>query len=128
MYDLISRTFIESANKQHLFERAILANGLTPIVRSRLEEDHKAAGELQKLSVNPFEPNNIFTLHFDGDCLDDSVQFMIIATKDYKMSQGYGKFLNLVEQAFRATAEKLNYVTTKEESVIRLHQYLDYDL
>jgi hypothetical protein len=128
LYDLISHAFIESANKQHLFEGAILANGLTPIVRSRLEEDHKAAGELQKLSFNPFEPNNNFTLHFDGDCLVDSVQFVIIATKDHKTSQGYGKFLNLVEQALRATAEKLNYVTAKEELVIRLHQHLGYDL
>ncbi|MBA6397946.1 DUF3083 family protein [Colwellia sp. BRX10-4] len=128
LYDLISHAFIESANKQHLFEGAILANGLIPIVRSRLEEKHKAAGELQKLSFNPFEPNNNFTLHFAGDCLVDSIQFVIIASEDHKTSQGYGKFLNLAEQALRSTAEKLGYVNSKEELVIRLHQHLGYDL
>jgi len=128
LYDLISHAFIESANKQHLFEGAILANGLTPIVRSRLEENHKESGDLQKLSYNPFEPNNTFTLHCAGDCLVDSVKFVIIATKDHKTSQGYGKFLNLVEQALRSTAEKLGYINTKEELVIRLHQHLGYDL
>lgn len=128
LYDLISHAFIESANKQHLFEGAILANGLTPIIRSRLEEKHKATGELQKLSFNPFEPNNTFSLHCEGDCLVDSVKFVIIATKDHKTSQGYGKFLNLVEQALRSTAEKLGYDNSKEELVVRLHQHLGYNL
>ena len=128
LYDLISHAFIKSANKHHLFDGAILANGLTPIIRSRLEEKHKATGELQKLSFNPFEPNNTFSLHCEGDCLVDSVKFVIIATKDHKTSQGYGKFLNLVEQALRSTAEKLTYDNSKEELVIRLHQHLGYDI
>ena len=128
LYDLISHAFIESAHKQHLLEGAILANGLTPIVRSRLEEKHKAAGDLQKLSFNPFEPNNTFTIHSDGNFLVDSIKFVIIATKDHKTSQGHGKFLNLVEQALRSTAEKLGYDNSKEELVIRLHQHIGYDL
>ncbi|NQZ23293.1 MAG: DUF3083 family protein [Colwellia sp.] len=128
LYDLISHVFIESANKQHLYEGAIVANGLTPIVRSRLEEKYKADGELQKLSYNIFEPNNRFTLLSAGDCLVDSIKFVIIATKDQKTSQGYGKFLNHVELALRSTAEKLGYINEKEELVIRLHQHLGYDL
>jgi hypothetical protein len=128
LYDLISHAFIESANKQNLFEGAIVANGLTPIVRSRLEEKYKADGELQKLSYNIFEPNNRFTVLSAGDCLVDSIKFVIIATKDQKTSQGYGKFLNHVEQALRSTAEKLGYINEKEELVVRLHQHLGYDL
>lgn len=128
LYDLISHAFIESANKQHLFEGAIVANGLTPIVRSREQEKYKADGELQKLSYNSFEPNNNFTLLCQGDYLADSVKFVIIATKDHKTSQGYGKFLNHVEQALRSTAEKLGFINNKEELVVRLHQHLGYDL
>ena len=114
-------------HKVYFHEKSIAGFNYTDIIIS-CDTSDIWDGELQKLSFNPFEPNNTFTLHCDGNYLVDSITFVIIATRDHKTSQGYGKFLNLVEQALRATAEKLDYNNSKEELVIRLHQHLGYNL
>lgn len=128
LYEFISATFMESAKQQNLTDGAVIANGLVPIVRNSIKEQIEDDGEIQKLGYNPFEPEHRFSFVSSGDCLVDSIKFVIIATKDHKTNQGYGKFLNQVELALRSTAEKLNYVYDREELVIRLHQHVGYSL
>jgi hypothetical protein len=128
LYQKISDTFIAAAKHQGLLNGAVIANGLTPIVRNSTAENIVEDGELIKLGYNPFEPTNTISCLSDNDSLVDSVKFVIIATHEHKTAQGYGKFLNLVEQALHSMSENLDYVDEKEELIVRLHQHLGYDL
>jgi hypothetical protein len=128
LYDLIKEAFVASATKQGLLDGAVLANGLTPIVRNSDKETLIEDGELYKLGYNPFEASGKISYVSDGDCLVDAVKLVLVATVDHKTPHGYGKFLNQVELALRSTAEKLNYVNDKEELVVRLHQHIGYNL
>lgn len=128
LYDLIHKNFTESVHKHNFFDGAIIANGLTPVVRNGLADDVVEDAELVKLSYNPFEPSHKFSYLVSPECLVDSVKCIIIATSEHKTNKGYGKFLNQVQLSLRSFAQKLDYVQNREEIVVRLHQHIGYNL
>ena len=128
LYNLIYNNFIESVHRYNLLDGAVIANGLTPIVRNGLTDSVVEEGELVKLSFNPFKPCHQFNYLISPNCLVDSVQCVIVATSEHKTNKGYGKFLNQVQLSLRSFAQKLDYVQNREEIVIRLHQHIGYNL
>ncbi|WP_448566603.1 DUF3083 family protein [Thalassotalea ganghwensis] len=128
LYRLVEDAIVNAAKQYKLTDGAVLANGLFPFVRRTAQQSVKIDGDVIKLGFNPFEPENTIQFIYDGTKLVDSIRVIFVATKADKTSHGYGKFLNHVELALKAAANRLDYVTDKEELVIRVHQHLGYKL
>jgi hypothetical protein len=128
LYNLISDAFISSAKNQNLNNGAVIANGLVPIVRSGADENVVTAGELLMLGYNPEQTSGGYTCKWNSAKLVDSIQLIFVASEQDRTSHGYGKFVNDVEQALRAFAQKLDFVAEKEEMMVRLHQHVGFHL
>ena len=128
LYNLVADAFTSAAKKQHLNNGAVIANGLIPIVRRSDDGIVVANGELQMLGYNPKKSSGGYTCKWDAAELVDYIQLVFVANDQNRTSHGYGKFLNHVESALHSMAEKLGYVTDKEEMLVRLHQHIGYYL
>lgn len=128
LYNLISDAFINSAKKANLSNGAVIANDLVPFVRTSKEEAVMTNGELQKLAYNPEDTIGGYTCKWSSDKLVDTVHLIFVASNKNQTSHGHGKFLNQVEQALRSMAEQLDYIDSKEELKVRLHQHVGYNV
>jgi len=128
LYNLIADAFISSAKNQNLFNGAIIANGLVPIVRKAEDENVIASGELLMLGYNPSRSSGGYLCKWDSNKLVDNIQLIFAASEQDKSSHGYGKFVNQIEQALRSFAKQLDFINEKEEMLVRLHQHIRYDL
>jgi hypothetical protein len=128
LYNLIADAFIGAAKNQNLNNGAVIANGLVPIVRSGENGSAVIEGELLMLSYNTKLTNSGYICKWDSAKLVDSVQLIFFATEQDKTSHGYGKFVNHIEQALHAFAERVNVVADKEEIIVRLHQHVGFYL
>lgn len=128
LYNLIADAFINAAKSQNLLNGAVIANGLVPIVRSAKDENVIADGELLMLGYNPTLSNGGYTCKWNPNKLVDTIQLIFVASDQNKTSHGYGKFVNQIEQALRSFAQQLDFVTDKEEMLVRLHQHIGFYL
>lgn len=128
LYNLIADAFIRSAKHFNLNNGAVIANGLVPIVRSALDENIIASGELLMLGYNPNNTTGGYTCKWNADKLVDTVQLIFVASEKDKTSHGYGRFVNQIQQALRSFAQSLDFVNNKEEMLVRLHQHVGYYL
>lgn len=128
LYNLISDAFINAAKNQNLFNGAVVANGLVPIVRKGEDENVIANGELLMLGYNPTHSSGGYTCKWDSNKLVDTIQLIFVASEQNKTSYGYGKFVNQIEQALRSFAQQLDFVNDKEEMLVRLHQHIGFHL
>jgi hypothetical protein len=129
LYSFISEAFVNAAKKFNINNGAVIANGLIPIVRrSYGDEFIHADGELLMMGYNPKKTDCGFTCKWNADKLVDTVQLVFLASDLNKTSQGFGKFLNQVEQALHSMAEDLGYIKEKEEMLVRFHQHIGYFL
>lgn len=128
LYNLIADAFIRSAKHYNLNNGAVIANGLVPIVRSALDENVIASGELLMLGYNPNNTTGGYTCKWNSDKLVDTIQLIFVASEKDKTSHGYGRFVNQIQHALRSFAQSLDFVTDKEEMIIRLHQHVGYYL
>ncbi|GAA6171754.1 DUF3083 family protein [Colwellia sp. KU-HH00111] len=128
LYNLVADAFITAAKNQNLFNGAVIANGLVPIVRSAKDENVIADGELLMLGYNPSLSSGGYTCKWDANKLVDTIQLIFVASDQNKSSHGYGKFVNQIEQALRTFAQQLDFVTDKEEMLVRLHQHIGFYL
>mgnify|MGYP001954314606 FL=1 len=99
-----------------------------PIVRSAKDENVIADGELLMLGYNPSLSSGGYTCKWDANKLVDTIQLIFVASDQNKSSHGYGKFVNQIEQALRTFAQQLDFVTDKEEMLVRLHQHIGFYL
>jgi len=128
LYNLIADVFISAAKNQNLYNGAVIANGLVPIVRKGEDENVIASGELLMLGYNPSHSSCGYTCKWDSNKLVDNIQLIFVASEQNKNSHGYGKFVNHIEQALRSFAQELDFVYEKEEMLIRLHQHIGFCL
>ena len=128
LYNLIADAFISSAKNQNLYNGAVIANGLVPIVRNGEDENVITNGELLMLGYNPSHSSCGYTCKWDSNKLVDNIQLIFVASDQNKNSHGYGKFVNQIEQALRSFAQGLDFVNEKEEMLIRLHQHIGFYL
>jgi len=128
LYNVIADAFISAAKHHNLHNGAVIANGLVPIVRRGEDENVITDGELLMLGYNPKQTIGGYTCKWDANKLVDSVQLIFVASEQNKTSHGYGKFVNQIEQALNSFSQKLDFVTDKEEMMIRLHQHIGFYL
>ncbi len=128
LYNLIADAFISSAKRHNLHNGAIIANGLTPIVRKSIYENVTANGELQMLGYNPKQTSGGYTCKWSANKLVDTVQLVFVANEQHSSAHGFGKFLNEIEHALRSMADKLGVVHNKEEILVRFHQHIGFYL
>ncbi|PCH95299.1 MAG: hypothetical protein COB83_09155 [Gammaproteobacteria bacterium] len=128
LYNLIADAFISSAKNQNLHNGAFIANGLVPIVRKGEDENVIANGELLMLGYNPSHTSCGYTCKWDSAKLVDTIQLIFVASDQNKSAHGYGKFVNQIELALRAFAQRLDFVNDKEEMLVRLHQHIGFYL
>jgi len=128
LYNLIADAFISAAKNQNLHNGAVIANGLVPIVRNGEDENVIANGELLMLGYNPSHTSCGYTCKWDSAKLVDTIQLIFVASEQNKSSYGYGKFVNQIEQALRAFAQRLDFIDDKEEMLVRLHQHIGFYL
>ena len=126
LYNFIADALINSAKKHNLNNGAVIANGLIPIVRRSDDEIVIAHGELQMLGYNPQHTSCGYTCKWSADKLVDTVQLIFVASVQNETSQGYGKFLNQIEQTLHSFADKLSLVHDKEEMIVRFHQHIGF--
>jgi len=126
LYNLIADALINAAKNHNLNNGAVIANGLIPIVRRSDDEIVIANGELQMLGYNPKHTSCGYTCKWSADKLVDTVQLVFVASEQNKTNQGYGKFLNQIEQTLHSLADKLNFVQNKEEMTVRFHQHIGF--
>ncbi len=126
LYNFIADALISAAKKHNLNNGAVIANGLTPIVRRSDDEIVIANGELQMLGYNPEHTSCGYTCKWSADKLVDTVKLVFVASDVNKTSQGYGKFLNQIEQTLHSLADTLDFVHDKEEMMVRFHQHIGF--
>jgi len=126
LYNLIAETLISAAQKHNLNNGAIIANGLIPIVRRSDEHMVINNGELQMLGYNPKHDDVGFTCKMSADDLVDTAQLIFVASQQHSTNHGYGKFLNQIEHALHALAERLKYINGREEMLVRFHQHIGF--
>tara|TARA_R110001583_G_scaffold58208_2_gene173759 strand:+ start:6192 stop:7307 length:1116 start_codon:yes stop_codon:yes gene_type:complete len=128
LYNLIADAFISAAKGQNLYNGAVIANGLVPIVRKGEDENVIASGELLMLGFNPAHSSCGYTCKWESNKLVDTIQLIFVACDQDKTSHGYGKFVNQIELALRDFAQRIDFVNDKEEMLVRLHQHIGFYL
>lgn len=124
LYRYLYEQFIASAKEVGL-ERGIMnANDLVPVVRSNADSSITRNGELQTINFNEKAPINGFSYYFAEGALVDSIQFIMIATKEDKTSYGYGRFINDVQQTMRGLADRIDHDEKRENLSMRVHQHI----
>ena len=127
LYTYLTDTFSLVAKRYNLNNGALIANGLVPIVRHSLHEIVSKIGELQMLGYNPAQSPCGIVSKWRSDELVDNVQLIFVATKESSDENGYGRFLNQIEQAVKLMATELEIEPTQDEIMVRFHQHVAYD-
>lgn len=127
LYSLVTDAFVGSAKDHNLNNGAVIANGLTPVVRRADEEFVSINGEFINLGYNPAHDAAGYTCKWHSEKLVDKIQFIFVATDKEKTSHGYGKFLNQVEDTLESLAKKLDFIKDKEQLIVRIHQHVGFD-
>jgi hypothetical protein len=124
LYSKISEVFITAAKKYKLNHVAMIANGMTPIVRYDNVESTVINGDIISLGYNPQHEQGDITAQWQGDKLVDTIRFVFCATDFDEAHQTYGKFVNQVTQAIGMLADELNWKKESDYILMRLNQQL----
>lgn len=124
LYRHLYEQFIASAKEVGLTRGIMNANDLIPVVRSKADSSITRNGGVQSINFNEKSPINGFSYYFSEGALVESIQFVMIATKEDKTSYGYGRFINDVQQAMRSFAERIDHDEKNENLAIRVNQHI----
>jgi hypothetical protein len=127
LYTYLTDTFTQSAKRYNLNNGALIANGLVPIVRYSIHEITSRLGELQMLGYNPAQNPCGIISKWDASELVDNIQLIFVATDKNQTEQGFGRFLNQIEQAIKLMTTELEMEPDKEEVIVRFHQHVAYN-
>ncbi len=124
LYTEIADAFTAAAKKFKLNHAAMIANGMSPIVRYDKTESTVVNGDIISLGYNPHNEQGDISCQFQGGKLVDTVRFVFFATDFDETHKTYGKFVNQVTQAVTMLAEKLNWKKDCDYMLMRLNQQL----
>ena len=124
LYQYLFSKFEDSCKDAGLVRGFMNANDLVPVVRTKADSSISQNGSLQIINFNKFAPMNGFESYFADGNLVDSIQFVLIATRNEKTNYGYGKFINDVQNAMRAFADKIDHDEKTENLAIRVQQHI----
>jgi hypothetical protein len=123
-YQNFEKVFKDAAIKHDVKHAAMIANGLSPIVRYDETEKAILNGELISLGFNPHKEEGSIVCQWEGDKLVDNIRLVFFAVNADETNNTYGKFANQVIDATKSLTEQLNWKKSKDEVVMRLHQHI----
>lgn len=128
LYKALENAFLQASEDKGLFRLAMVANGLTPLVRNSQVDQSQQNTELQKISFDTENEKHQFACHWQGDNLVETAHFIIVAGDEDNTEFGYGNFMNRVEAALNSLAKTLQLNPERDEMVVRFHQHISYML
>ncbi|MGI2066028.1 DUF3083 family protein [Shewanella sp. MF08487] len=128
LYQHLEDSFLKAAASKQLTRLAMIANGLTPLVRNSKFEKLDSKTEVQMIGFDPNALEQQVICHWDADNLVEAAHFIIVAgTKDAD-DAGFGRFMNNVETALKTFAADIGVDPEREDLVIRFHQHISYQI
>ncbi|WP_088330947.1 DUF3083 family protein [Lacimicrobium sp. SS2-24] len=128
LYEALEQAFLQACEDKNLYHLAMVANGLTPLVRNRQVDHCEHNTELQKISFDTEHATPQFVRHWQGDNMVETAHFIIVASDEDNTEFGYGHFMNRVEQALHNLARTLGLNPERDEMIVRFHQHISYML
>lgn len=128
LYQQLEQIFQQACSSRQLNRIAMVANGLTPLVRNSKFDQPETTAELQLLGFDPSSSEQQFISDWQGDNLVESVHFLLVAGNDDVTETGYGRFMNHVEEALCQLSKKLELNGAKQDLIVRFHQHISYTL
>jgi hypothetical protein len=125
-YEAISAAFIDATQSKQLNRVAMVANGLTPLVRNSKYEKLQTTAESQMIGFDPNAQALKPICHWDKDKLVDNIKFAIVASKADVTDEGYGRFMNQIEEALQSFTNGLNLDKERVDMILRFHQHISY--
>ncbi|ALS98049.1 DUF3083 family protein [Lacimicrobium alkaliphilum] len=128
LYEALEKAFLQASEDKNLFRLALVANGLTPLVRNSQVDQSQHNTELQKISFDTAHDKHQFSRHWQADNLVETAHFIIVAGDEDNTESGYGHFMNRVEAALNNLAKTLQLDPMRNEMIVRFHQHISYML
>ena len=126
LYQGLSECFARAISGKQLGHCAMVANGLTPLVRNSKFEHSDTSNELIRLGFDPARADAPFVSYCSPDKLVESVHFIVVATEADKTEMGFGKFMNRVEAALQSLSDTLQLDGKHQDLTVRFHQHISY--
>lgn len=126
LYQTLEHAFVEAMTAKQLNRLAMVANGLTPLVRNSKFDKLDSTNELQMIGFDPKAQTQQFIRHWDSTKLVDTIHFTVVAGAQEGESTGYGRFMNLVESALKTFAATIHLDAQHDDLVVRFHQHISY--
>ncbi|AQS37864.1 Protein of unknown function (DUF3083) [Shewanella psychrophila] len=126
LYQKLEDAFIQATSAKQLKRVAMVANGLTPLVRNSKYDLVDGTDEVQMLGFDPNVEEQQYTRHWDGSHLVEMVSFTIAAGEKDCKDGGLGRYLNRVEDALKSLTSELALDKSREELIVRFHQHISY--
>ena len=124
LYTKISQAFTQANKKYQLNQTAMIANGLSPIVRFDESASTIINGDIISLGYNPHRRNRDINMQWQGSKLVDTIRLVFFATDFDETHKTYGKFVNQVTKAVGAIADELNWKKDHDYMLMRFNQQL----
>ena len=124
LYTKISQAFTQANKKYQLNQTAMIANGLSPIVRFDENASTIINGDIISLGYNPQRRNRDISMQWQGAKLVDTIRLVFFATDFDETHKTYGKFVNQVTQAVASIADDLNWKKGHDYMLMRFNQQL----
>ncbi|WP_299793180.1 DUF3083 family protein [uncultured Shewanella sp.] len=126
LYKKLEDTFIQAASAKQLNRIAMVANGLTPLVRNSKYDQVDGTDEVQMLGFDPNVEEQQYIRHWDGNRLVETVNFTIASGVKDSKDGGLSRYLNRVEDALKSLTSELELDRAREELIVRFHQHISY--
>lgn len=127
LYSRIEQAFATVCSEQGLDHVAFVANGRSPLVRSRKVDISESNDELQKISFDTSTPSKP-VVFWEEDKLVESLNFIFVASDDDNTQWGYGRFVNHVQTALTRLAKEIGVQPECDDVTVRFYQHISYYL
>tara|TARA_R110001583_G_scaffold1184_1_gene9935 strand:- start:3756 stop:4823 length:1068 start_codon:yes stop_codon:yes gene_type:complete len=126
VYQKVCDKFIEATKSKQLNRVAVVANGKIPLVRNSKYEQLTSTNEFQMVGFDPHAESPEPICHWDANKLVDVFRFVIVAGKSDETDEGYGRFMNQVEEAIRVFTNEFDIDKEHADVILRFHQHISY--
>lgn len=128
LYTMITDAFVAAMQQNNLTNGAVIANGLTPLVRFSTNDEMSVNKGCQMLGYDPSKNGCGIISKWDADEFVDTVRLVFMATDQDCTDRGYGKYVNQIVKVLEAFSDKLEMDGNTEQLMVRFHQHIAYDL
>ncbi len=125
-YQRVADHFIKATSDNKLHRVAMVANGKVPLVRNSKYEQLNSTAEFQMVGFDPSDAAPAPICHWDDTKLAEAIRFVIVAAKDDRYDEGYGRFMNQVQDAVRQFTSQFDIDKEHIDVIVRFHQHLSY--